>query len=718
MRLKSARLVNLCQHDDLSAEFSPGLNFIHGPNGFGKSNLMAMIRLSITNSFSSRSGVKQDEIRRGTPKGAPAYVTSVWQVAEGELVINRFLQGGKSSIYLNNLEIARGKEDEVTAAALTYLKVTAPIVDDFMFASQERLQEIITGTKSTRASLFQTLCGLQVIERAEKLLRDSVNLDKGAASTFDEQAHADMRIAIKSIVKRLRELRDNLNQLKSTLPTPKEVEKARKDVQSASTFSFLVAEINKAKDRVRKNKQEENIADTEISLVKAEIDQINELINANETTRIKLESTAKQFNSEDIVKEYKQKQEIVSKPAPEQPSEMFDPEELISVRNAIATQQSELQRYNTLIKEISSGAWTDCPTCGTSVTSLTDKIKDFKLKVVALQNLLTANLNKKQRLTDLELQWKVFDKAYEQWSTSIKNAQEFINSTAGILQNAKEFDEETRKNILTSLENVRNTLKADKQKLAQTNNRLTDLITRLGELRGRIKTDVVQIDTLQRQLAATSPVTDQQAEVAKELIAKWDEKAPELAAQERMVITMEAGLTEKFKAYQHSQNARIKTKTLRKLVLVQEEAKAILHRDRLPARVVTTMLQFTTEKINSYLREFNMPFTVEADPTEFSFTAIHNDGSVESAARLSAGQRVVLAIAFWLARSAVFVGQLPFFCLDEPTAHLDEQRVLHCADIFQRLSAELVLNNRQGIVITHHRSLAAVAGSLVDLGGQ
>jgi DNA repair exonuclease SbcCD ATPase subunit len=149
-----------------------------------------------------------------------------------------------------------------------------------------------------------------------------------------------------------------------------------------------------------------------------------------------------------------------------------------------------------------------------------------------------------------------------------------------------------------------------------------------------------------------------------------------------------------------------------------ECAKQILHRDKLQARLISSTLLRTCTKINAYLAQFGFRFSVSVDTEEFSFTAIHIDGHREPAVRLSTGQKMGLSIAFWLARSAVYADSIPFFCLDEPTANLDDERVTQSASIFNAVAAELSSSGRQGFVITHHLALATAGSARIDIATQ
>jgi len=146
-----------------------------------------------------------------------------------------------------------------------------------------------------------------------------------------------------------------------------------------------------------------------------------------------------------------------------------------------------------------------------------------------------------------------------------------------------------------------------------------------------------------------------------------------------------------------------------------KRSRDVFKRDRLPARVVAGMLHRTTAKLNEYLGQLSVPFSVVADPAEFSFLATHNDGTVERAKRLSTGQSLCLGISFWLARADVFSGQLPFFCFDEPTSNLDDEHVVSVAELFSYLAGDLIRKHRQGLVITHHEALARCATHVIQL---
>ena len=146
-----------------------------------------------------------------------------------------------------------------------------------------------------------------------------------------------------------------------------------------------------------------------------------------------------------------------------------------------------------------------------------------------------------------------------------------------------------------------------------------------------------------------------------------------------------------------------------------EDVRGVLHRDVLPKMAALNYLELMQTEINDMLLRFDSPFLVEATE-DLSFTANFKDGRKIPAARLSGGEKVLLALAFRVVVNDVFAKDLGVLILDEPTAGLDEGN-LSCiriaVDKLKELSASRGL---QVIMITHERELHNMFDNVIEIG--
>jgi DNA repair protein SbcC/Rad50 len=727
MRLITARLINVCQHRNLKVDFPPGLTIICGPNGAGKSNLMNLIRASITNDFRSMGGVKENNICRDAEEDEVSYVETVWHTSNGELTLRRFLRGGKSSVSLGSEVLASGKEDVVTTKALDVMGVTSAIVNDFLFASQDRLQDAVGGTKATRAELFQSLCGLDRIEHLDRMLRDKVNQLVGIAGEFD-QSELDQKSLIWSAkLEEYKKLKQNYEKYTATKDgSSSKIDYYKSKIKEIDTLvaaydkkQELAANKIKIYDRTRKAKDRL----TELS------DKLEKLQKENKDLAVTLEKLKLDFdkskqqineiNNLTPISELEKLRDKASLPAIPKPDTIrYEKEVQLKASKKIAYITAQINELNLKInnaKELNSA---ECPTCGAPTDSVKNRIAQWEKEIDQIIDKLAVLKDYEKKITESNRVWEDYESKQNERNIIIAQAREALVAC----------DDTPEQALLRKLD------------LTEITKKYADVKLKLTQLSAMYKSNQVQIDSTANDLACVKAdinsfkreyeenqqkqdeLPDEVSKLNYKKVAELTESKHELELKLKKIEetyyelkTAKAIIKSLFVDLRKLKEKRRRVKNLRNFIEITKETRAILSRDRLPARIVGNMLQQTCEKINHYLKAFSMPFIVSVDPKEYAFNAIHTDGSVEPSSRLSVGQKVALAIAFWLARSAVFVGRIPFFCLDEPTAHLDEERVLQCADVFSRLSTELSSTDRQGIIITHHQSLASVATNFIYL---
>lgn len=707
MRLCKVKLVNVCQYENKTVEFPLGLTVICGSNGVGKSNLMNMARLSVTNDFSSVPGAKESNIRRGTPQGDLSYIETTWEVTSGTMVVRRVLQGGSSLLTLNNKEVAKGKETVITEKALELLGTTAATINEFLFASQNALQNIISGGKADRAAMFQSLCGLDVLEKLDRVLRDQVTMDKGIISTYRPDLHDRLVAEWRSKKKNRRDYRKQMHEVSATVLPDFRVQELKAIVSRAEDCKSLSKDI--AEDTSRLEECETALAFKKSKLKHAEdaVDEaqtdVNEYREIHELSRSRYDAM-RSFPSREIVNKHLR---TLSAELPQEPPvPKADPDELASLKltivNCLKITEGQIEEE------------TVCASCGRAFDNaeeIAKRVEQLREQKRAAKISLSDARLRFNELMEATAIWSRYESSLEKLMLERKLAQAAIDQIKSapygeeylLGHDVEEEETETRSN----LRNAEARLKAATDACTNLSHEITSIEVNIAMTRETIEKNKKRLEAISGKGGSVK--------LAKELLATHETDLAALKDVRDLYNSATNSLRATLTSLWQVREAGIRTKRVRDFANYASTLRNILHRDRLPARIIAGTLSQTTDKVNDLLRDFNAPFTVEVDPENFSFNAIHRDGSIEQAARLSVGQQVALAISFWLGRSAVFVGRLPFFCLDEPTAHLDEERVMQAVDVFERLSSELKATGRQGIVITHHRALSVVGHSL-DLG--
>jgi exonuclease SbcC len=139
-----------------------------------------------------------------------------------------------------------------------------------------------------------------------------------------------------------------------------------------------------------------------------------------------------------------------------------------------------------------------------------------------------------------------------------------------------------------------------------------------------------------------------------------------------------------------------------------------MHKSNLPKRLTVNYLKKTVVKMNEYLEDFNAPFRIYSDD-ELVFWAKFNDGRKLPAARLSGGEKVVLALAFRLAVQFGVAAGVNLLVLDEPTVGLDDDNIECLATAFNRLRAMSKSSGLQVLVVSHEKAMERMCDHTLSL---
>ena len=269
--------------------------------------------------------------------------------------------------------------------------------------------------------------------------------------------------------------------------------------------------------------------------------------------------------------------------------------------------------------------------------------------------------------TDLsteELQTRIVE--HEEFTKAISTYQaEVTTYTATLAQfsgQLQELDVEIERAVLC----MRNTLVTQEQaNVAQTEH--ASLLTRL-EVVGLLERELIEINT---RLAHNQRLKEQCAATAREIEVKqaWVTRA--------------------------------------------QRMRDVLHRDAAPKIVAQRNLARLQQGINEQLEMFATEYRISSD-LDLSFVAHFNDGREQPAARLSVGQKVILALGFRLAVSFMYA-DLGFLALDEPTAYLDEHHIAGFEPVLGRLREFAASRGLQCLMVTHEQSLAPLFDSVFQL---
>jgi DNA repair exonuclease SbcCD ATPase subunit len=640
--------------------------------------------------------------------------------------IRRGLAAVKSHVLLNSETVVplpgkAAKEKVVTEKALQLLDTTSGFINNFMFANYDRLREVTDGNKSQRAALFTSLCGIDVVEKIDRYLREAINADKARVGEFTPAELDEATLNWSTLKLHCQGARDEVKVSRAEMPTEEEANEMREEVQFLTELQATQKASretrSKAKERVRKYETQLKELQTELSYVEQRSKTITACVKVAEHTYQQLHAQMQEFKewSEKKSTLYRLAKELKEKKEMEPVKPEVSKEVLMSVQDArecLSTQQTIISSVSRKLDLLNKGLFV-CPTCDQPIGTGDNDKASLEAKLAAANDSAEEckqHLEKQAKRVEV---LKNYEHALELFNVTVKAAEDKWEEAS------KGFDE---KSLANPPSDVSFDLKAAKGRLDKFKklevsyaNFESKAFSAVSNKSHSIKTSEEAIAECDKTLAEFKGVTARELNSAKAKVGVLNQKQSALDCAKSALdaymssVPAVSGQLRKLKA------KRRKVKTIQKWLSVAQRGRDVCHRDRLPASVVAGMLHTTTAQVNAYLRSLGVPFQVSVDAEEFAFEVTHQDGSTEPAKRLSTGQSLCLGIAFWLARASVFAGQLPFFCLDEPTANLDEERLLNVADVIGKLSTEMESNGRQGVVVTHHASIARRSTNIITL---
>lgn len=712
LMLRRYKLVNVCQHVSREQELQPGVVAIVGPNGSGKTNLMQLVRASVTNTYHSLAGNKEDNIYRLAAKDAPSYIETQWQVAGGDMLIRRGFQNSDSGLWLNGEQLAGNKARDITAKAIELIGTTPKVFDEFMFADVRRLTTIATGTKEERVSLIQPLCGLERIEAIDRQLRTAEVANAAVIGSFDQAELDDHRYRWSQLRDRIREYSRTYAEREVDLPDQKQIAAAQRRIAEYEARLRDRDELEKARDRLRKATAELTPAEAEVVEATEAEAAAGKLAMAAATASADHAAAVEKWRAAKQYIETKERLEAeLSEPPPVRPKAgkfthtLSEVREQISIETYRRAQAEEaLQRAQDSDEEVQT-----CQHCLNEYQITEQYLEHLEAEVQGATEAIQQWKDIEEKLVSHELrvqEYKTKKQAYD-WSIKVATEQlARLEAKPVRLAGSKPKSPEVPFSRQAADANAAHT-KA-KQRLQEANHRATTLLARKEHAEQ-------DIERYEQRLSETTAASKADINKLRKTVDTYHEMVSELSQLETELAkaTGEAAVIQRVIRKLLSERRMLKAKA--GWLEVLGRSRAVLKRDRLPARVIADTLYRTADYLNQYLNTLGATFTAIPSPDEHSFDIRHLDGTREPANRLSSGQAVLFGVSFWLARAEVFRGQLPFFWFDEPVANLDDEYTTASAEWLGRLGQEMVRVGRQGIIITHDYAITRKATQVVQL---
>lgn len=685
-------------------EFVNGTVGIFGVNGVGKSTLMNLMYLAITNSYSRFSN--KDSVVNDRADGA-AKIQIVLSVDNKNVVIDRNITSGKHKLTYEGESVAGA--DAVDQKLLEITNIPKDVWGSCAFKEQNEIYDFLQLTQSMRSKFFHTICGTGKCEQIWKVLGDTCSrvekqIDSGTVEADLLLARADYNAERESVTaanKKILSMKAKYEEMKPKAQVASKVlsddEKHRKAAERKHKLeadkTSLLEEVHRARNEIKiltpkLVSTSSNVAE-EVAGYEVLLRERRQYEKAYDNWR---HAADRLLDIERRVEELRKVPELQCNP-----TELN--KKVTALRKKVADISSRVNRSEAQLAYTASGGLTECETCGTPVKDMVPESQRKKELVKHKKELEVASAEL-QKEDDLLSRYNRAFYALETEEKQLLSRRKAMGEqpVASILEDVDTIQtklDEARAR-LREFERIEEDLDYAQRRYDSKSAELKKVNAGLKELHDVPSPDAAEV---RASINIMQEYSSLRATLRAELaVINSPEAKRRLATTKQRVESLETRLAASAKARQ----------VLEKL----ERLRRLFHRDSLPAKLAVENLARLCGPVNAQLNNFGHPFTLEPSD-DLEFIVRDNYGNVCPASRLSIGQQVVLAVAFWTALGDMWQDGLGVLVLDEPTANLDEDNKSHLANMLESLTQKQV--NRQLFVVTHEQTLKPYFAQVVTL---
>ena len=697
--------------------FNGSLTAITGPIGVGKSTLLMMVKSSLTNSV---PGSAASWVSWGADKGEPSYFKATWRIEDRVVEVARPMVDSSS---FKALDIPRIRvtdlEDNVLFEAFTssgageilqtVLPVTSKVVDTHLVVDQDSISHPTNATPAKFQETLHTLTKVNEIEKIRAKLRESL-------SSYTVPEVSELMDTVN------RDLTELESQLAQKLKEKKEINAKLLEIDPELISNGIIEEeqLKLAQDQRDKLRVDvENTLgsigclDKEKGVLTSQLEQVNITVVANKDQA---------EVDEKYVAAYQH------------------------LKNVWDRQQTILFEISTFEKGLKALSHPEEPVGGKPDSSLLNPLREQRVKLETDISITSAKLG----VCELGVCPTCHQTTEGLDAASLRGRQTELNSTLKELTdmlNLASLQTERYQQYTETLQKF----EVEKSKLeAEISSRQSSVDHGLNPVSeeefkvatGRINSYKVAVASSVK-IASDIAALDSRCGVYRLNLDKFNKDIVDLAAGDKPFDPVRyKSLVEVQNSYQeyktqlYSVNEAIKDKQIqvdkirdRKSAVEGRAAQAepilryrgtlekaieVLKKDNLPRLLSTQYLGEINEKLQLYLSMIDAQFVAWIDD-ELNFMVKKSDGLVHKANRLSGGQKQQASIAYLLSVNDVFASSLGVLILDEPTGSMQEENAKDVAEAFGKLLQIGKAMNRQFIVVTHSKSLAAYSDQAIEM---
>jgi len=705
-----------CQHKNRTVKFVAGTNGVIGTNGKGKSNLVNAIFTAITgrvitDTIEDNINFEADKAiidLQFTQDGIAGTLKRAFTATRTEDPKIRKTTTSTAKLTYGDLNISGASK--VTEALGKITGMSPRVIEDHIFVSQNRMQELLFQTKADRMASFLTL--IPGVDRAETL-RDVLQAE---LIKYPEITLAFDMATIKSQVDA------NVIEQSCIKQDVEAVERELKSIKIADIFKFEseLTEITQAEGRLNTVTTATNQLGTQVEdLFMAQVNADKQLADfcnvfercksTAEVARAELKNieqnktiftTRKRVNAELAML----MSDITTRGTPDDGGKPWT--KLPALETTLSQLMAEIAEHDKVLRLLNLG--NNCPTCGKPFDNAEAERTTHKTALAEATGKLVTVRNE---VTNLKSAERVYNTAMANHVAWVESAQQRMTSLTDTLKTLPEVAEPdvARVTGLTALVNECDAAAYRVGPAEAASKRAHEAYTSANSRFETLKEQAIELTELVAKKPAAIVIAANNALHARydELTSKQSMLTGKLEAKEEE----HARLAQTLLTIETMAAKAVATRDYRTLITNVRE---VLHRDRLPNEVLVTYIQELDMLCNKFLGMFGNPFTVQLG-RDMELTCRFPNGYTCDAGRLSGGQKCVLSLAVRFSINELFAKDLGLICLDEPTHDLDVDHVAYVGELMEYIKKVGKAAGVQTIVVTHDMSLMPCFESVINL---
>lgn len=735
MRLKYGELRNFRQHDELAVNVTGNLVGIVGPNGHGKSNLLASIQWALTGDV---PGVTREKLLRwGATEGY-----ALWQFEHNgnEITVCRGVGEGPTWIKVND-----GKKTQGITKVNQVLMDVAGLDKDVgrtIFVQQKMLDQVLFDLPSKREQAFQRLCGMG---DAAKINRDLGNFIATRLQDMPDFALqiAEMQRQRTEAEVSIEAAQTQLNGLLASAPAEPssqlQARAAQYDVaipcltrisEQSTNAARLQAAVSPIETEIAALKQDG--ADTPLKLLDDEIAKLRLVVT---------KAAAYEKAHNDLVAAQAAAQALGEPPATAEQLAALR-EQRDAVMAAAAQTSSRLAMYKQLLQALGSPAvvLTNCPVCGSAIQDKQQAINHLN-QLVAGEQTAWSDVNPKCSAAEtsvLRMQTAIQSHLTQQSAVSqrVQMTQAALANLqmSGDLAQVKTQAAGAAAEIAT-VTSLRDDIATKQQRLTLLTGQLTATLSQLATSRqaqtqaiqqfnqfvaGLITGHIGDLTDMAEVNRCLGLLTEEKTRV-QQAIKLWENYSSQSAYVHGQINQLKATCTRIDNTIKELELRRSQQATFVRVTQTLTNVRDFFHYNNGPHKLATSVLVEMNQDLNMFLQKMNAPFSATAQDAGLTYLCQFHDGrpmpaeGYMEATDLSGGEKAMLAIAFRLASYMMFANKQGLLGLDECTAYLDDNNIANFCELLSTLKGVAKSLDLQLLMSTHERSTIPFMDSVIDL---